>query len=155
MTFQSLIVQSRPCVSSDTKEPPVGSSRRLVTGATWPLSVHRQLPVVRSQMHMWPLSWPLRTHPSLDDMSSATQFMPGFHFLNSVPDCRSYTTMKLIPGSGSDSSISYARKIKDELLISWRSRYGCSAMNFGALSDRQCHSITVVPDDFQDHNVHN
>lgn len=98
-TFQSLIVRSRVCVSSDTNVPPAGSSRRLVTGATWPLSVHRQFPVVRSQIQMCPFSWPLSTQPSLDEISSATQFTPGFHFLNSVPDCRSYTTMKLGPGS--------------------------------------------------------
>jgi len=141
VTFQSLIVRSRACVSRDTKEPPFGSSRRLVTGATWPLSVHRQLPVVRSQMHMWPFSWPLRTHPSLDDMSSATQFMPGFHFLNSVPDCRSYTTMKLGPGS----STSYAGKIKDEL-------YTFTSYHIFEAQNSRCRSITGIPDDFQKNN---
>lgn len=99
VTSQSLIVRSRACVSSDTNVPPAGSNRRLVTGAAWPSSVHRQLPVVRSQMHMRPFSWPLNTQPSWDDMSNATQSTPGFHFLNSVPDCKSYTTMKLGPAS--------------------------------------------------------
>lgn len=99
VTSQSLIVRSRAWVSSETNVPPAGSSRRLVTGAAWPSKVHRQLPVVRSQMHMRPFSWPLITQPSWDDMSNATQSTPGFHFLNSVPDCRSYTTMKFGPGS--------------------------------------------------------
>lgn len=59
-------------------------------------------PVIRSHTSILPSSRPLRTQPSFDDISNDTVFTAGFHFLNSVPDWRSYTTMKL--GLGSSTS---------------------------------------------------
>ena len=60
------------------------------------------IPVIRSQTRILASSSPLITQPSRDEMSRETVFTPGFHFLNNVPLCRSYTTMKL--GLGSSTS---------------------------------------------------
>lgn len=60
------------------------------------------IPVIRSQTRILASSNPLMTQPSRDEMSRETVFTPGFHFLNNVPLCRSYTTMKL--GLGSSTS---------------------------------------------------
>lgn len=65
----------------------------------------KYLPVIKSQTNILPSSKPLSTQPSLDEMSSETVFTAGFHFLNKVPDWRSYTTIKF--GLGSSTSYKY------------------------------------------------
>lgn len=78
---------------------PVGSNFSSVTGAVWPTSTYLQLPVTKSQIKMRASSKPAITHAFVCEIDNETVLQDGFHFLNSVPLCRSYTTMKFGAGS--------------------------------------------------------
>lgn len=66
---------------------------------TSPVSEQRQLPVTKSQTRIRASSRPAMTHVLACEMASDTVLHDGFHFLNNVPLCRSYTMIKLGEGS--------------------------------------------------------
>lgn len=90
---------SRPFLSADNRIVPVGSNFNSVTGAVWPTKTNLQLPVIRSQIKMRASSKPAITQAFVCEMDNETVLHDGFHFLNSVPLCKSYTTMKFGAGS--------------------------------------------------------
>lgn len=61
------------------------------------------LPVIRSQTRILASSRPDITQPTCELISNDTVLHVGFHFLNNVPLCKSYTTIKF----GLGSSISW------------------------------------------------
>lgn len=80
---------SRPFLSADNRIVPVGSNFNNVTGAVWPTKTNLQFPVIRSQIKMRASSKPAMTQAFVCEMDNETVLHEGFHFLNSVPLCKS------------------------------------------------------------------
>lgn len=98
------------------------------------------LPVTRSQTRIRASAMPEMTQESFEEISREVVSTPGFHFLNRVPLWRSYTTMKLQPGS----STSYENNIPNKLNHSKQSIPSNCSTSLTTYMKIKLNSVTLI-----------